>query len=37
MRKYGPGFYFLLINGNQDRPNFIFDGIDKYWDGRVEA
>ncbi|MBI4711196.1 MAG: hypothetical protein HY767_01875 [Candidatus Omnitrophica bacterium] len=35
MNKYGTGFYFLLIKGNQCRPNFSKAEIDKYWDGSV--
>ena len=29
----GPGYLFLLLNGNQNRPNFCSAEIDKYWDG----
>jgi hypothetical protein len=37
MYKYGTGFHFLLIKGNQCHPNFYFAEIDTYWDGRVTA
>jgi hypothetical protein len=33
----GPDVLFLLINGRQDRPNFNFVEIEKYWDGRFFA